>query len=454
MFEICIKYFFIIFCAFYFYRKLLNLNFAKKEVLIQVISSLSLAILIYYIRLYFSSESVLVLAMSFTAIVYFIYKQPANITIITSLISIGCSYVIFILSILIFSPISLILMKKLANNTMLYKVSALFVGSLQMTLAIIPFKFNRLKTGMPFLKQQEKNEIGAFISISLLITVSFFNTSAQNSLSLLIPLFFVILSGILIFFWWKNKLTENYIQKLKEREINALQEEIQELKQYNETLSQIVHKDNKLIPAMELAVKNTLMEISNNADSNEKENLLSILSQLENISKERKGILRFSDNQAKSVYYTGSPFIDSILKYLSAKAYSKQINFDVAISQNVQTIIPDIISEADLRTLIADLVENAFIAVKNETHPHVLLQFRQEENSFIIEFFDNGIPFAQEVLEKLGKEPITTHKDENGTGIGYITTFEILRRCKATLDIDENLSIESFKKKISIHFLL
>lgn len=454
MLQISIKYFFIIFCSFYLYGKLLNLHTTRAITLAQSICSLILAIAICYTRHFLSPISTLVLVITTTAIDYMLYKQSINITIVSSIISMGFSYVLFLLSLFILSPIHLLLIKTLNNSTMAYIIALFFIGTLQILLATIPFRFNRLKTGMPFLKEQGSSDIGVFTAISLLIATSFFNLSTNYNPSLLILLSFVILTGILIFFWWKNKLTENYIQKLKEREINALQEEIQELKQYNETLSQIIHKDNKLIPAMELAVKDTLIEISNSSNPREKERLLSILSQLENISKERKGILRFTDNQTKSLYYTGSPFIDNLLKYLSAKAYAKQIDFDIIISQNVQTIIPDIISEADLRTLIADLVENAFIAVKNETYPHVLLQFREEETLFLIEFYDNGIPFTQEVLEKIGKEPITTHKDENGSGIGYMTTFEILRRCKASLNIDETLSMESFKKKITIQFQL
>ena len=41
------------------------------------------------------------------------------------------------------------------------------------------------------------------------------------------------------------------------------------------------------------------------------------------------------------------------------------------------------------------------------------------------------------MLEKLGKKPSTTHKDEGGTGMGFMNTFDTLRKCKASLTIEE-----------------
>ena len=383
---------------------------------------------------------------------YLIHRQSANVTFVSSVISLGCSYVLFVLSIFIFSPVSLLLMHLIDNETILYDISFSMVGVLQMILSIIPFRFRRLKSGMPFLKQQASSDVGIFVSISLLLAISFFCISTDYHLSLLIPLIFITLSGIIIFFWWKSKLTESYIRKIKERKIDELHEEIEELKQYNAILSKIIHKDNKLIPAMELTVKTALSEIGDNANEEERQKLSSLLSQLEHLSKERKGIMQINDSKAKSVYVTGSPAIDTVLKYFSAKAYSEQINFDVIVSERLQTIIPEVISEEDFRTLVADLIENAFISVKKQTARNVLLHLRMENNIYYVEFYDSGHCFAKEVLDNLGKNPITTHINDGGSGIGYMSTCAILERCHATLNIDENLSAESYTKKVSLLF--
>lgn len=452
MFEICMKYFYIVLCGFYLYTKLLNIKIRTKNHIAHGISSIILAIIIYFVRLYFLPESTLILIILFIITTFIIYKESINITIVSSLISLGCSYVLFMLSLVVTFPFTLLFTQTIRDTAILYDISLLVIGSFELILCTIPFRFKRLKNGMPFLRQQGASDIGVYIAISLLMATSFFTVIAENNVYFLIPVFFIFVCGIIIFFWWKNKLTENYLQKIKEREINALQEEINQLKLYNETLSKIIHKDNKLIPAMELSVKNALSEIVDKSNPNEQENLLNILSQLEDLSKERKGILHICDNQSKGSYSTGVPSIDNLLQYFSARAYAEQTNFEVMISQRLQTIIPNIISEVDFRTLVADMVENALIAVKNEPHRSVLLHTRMEHEIFCIDFYDSGVFFDEDVLAHLGQQRVTTHKDEGGTGIGFMSTFEILERCNASLVIDETLAMETYKKKIEIRF--
>lgn len=303
---------------------------------------------------------------------------------------------------------------------------------------------------MPFLKEEGSSDIGAFIAISLLIATSFLNLKTGNTPYILIPVFFIALSGILIFFWWKHKLTETYLTKLKDREIGALQKEITELKEYNEISSKIIHKDNKAVPAMYFEVQHVLTELYDRLSPKDRELLTTTLARIEPLVSERKGILQFSDAKAKSVYLTGALAIDTLLKYQAYKAYAEQINFEVMTTANVQMIVPDILSEADFRTLVADLVDNALNAVKYESKRNVLFHTRTHENIFYVDIYDSGAPFAKEVLEKMGKERITTHQHDGGSGIGYMSTFEILKRCNGTLHIDEHLDMETYTKKVSI----
>ena len=69
----------------------------------------------------------------------------------------------------------------------------------------------------------------------------------------------------MLFFWWRKRLYSDYLEKLKQREIASLEkiieeqaEEIHKLKHHNEELSKIIHRDNKLIPSMQIAVKTLL----------------------------------------------------------------------------------------------------------------------------------------------------------------------------------------------------
>lgn len=454
MLSICLKYFYIILCSFYLYKKLLNIPSNKIKIIIQIISSIFLSIFIHFLRIYFAPISILLLATLLTAISYFLEKQPLKTTIVTSTFALCCSYVLFMISTLFCFPLHMILSHIINNKPVLYTTNILIIGALQILIATLLFKMNRFKTGMPFLKQQTTSDIGSYITISLLISTTFLNTNMDKTPYFLAPVFFIILSGILIFFWWKSKLTENYWKQAKEREINELKSEIAELKEYNATLSKIIHKDNKLIPAMLLSVNDTISETCESADEAQRRRLTGILSQLNDVAKERKGLVLFSESEAKANYATGVPKIDSQLKYQAAVAYSSQSCFDVMISDKLNVIVPEIISAEDLRTLVADLLTNALIAVKSETKRNVLFHTHIENNTFCIDFYDSGAPFDAEVLEKIGKERITTHLDDGGSGIGYMTTFEILNRCNGTWTVDENLNLELYTKKVRICFPL
>ena len=51
---------------------------------------------------------------------------------------------------------------------------------------------------------------------------------------------------------------------MREREQQELHEQIAVLKKENEALSAIIHKDNKLIPALDLSVKTFLSSVAQN----------------------------------------------------------------------------------------------------------------------------------------------------------------------------------------------
>ena len=63
------------------------------------------------------------------------------------------------------------------------------------------------------------------------------------------------------------------------------------------------------------------------------------------------------------------------------------------------------------------------------------------------------ITLKNKTLNSQGKEQVTTHKDEGGTGIGFMTTFETLKECKASLIIEEyNPETTNYTKAVIIRF--
>lgn len=75
----------------------------------------------------------------------------------------------------------------------------------------------------------------------------------------------------------------------------------------------------------------------------------------------------------------------------------------------------------------------------------------QNEN-YCIDIYDNGVDFDVDTLSKLGLERVTTHADTGGSGIGFMTTFETLKKAYASLIITEFENKTSFSKSISFRF--
>lgn len=318
----------------------------------------------------------------------------------------------------------------------------------------ILFRLKRLKNGMPYLLKKGSSDIGVFISVSILVLVSFYFDESAIYIHLFL-MFLTICGGLFVFFWWRKKLYNDYLKKLNENEThNLLQvivkqsEEIAKLKAHNEKLSKIIHKDNKLIPAMQIAVKDLLE--SGTADH---DHTTGLLTQLNWLYDDRNIALQGYEILAKSLPKSGILSTDAVIKYLSNRSVAANTSFDVTVTGNIKYLVSEIIAETDLNTLLSDLGENAIIAVQNESQKSVLLNIGIDENNYYrIDIFDSGSPFSIDVLKNMGKQRITTHAETGGSGIGLMTAFEILNKYNASFLIDENIQHNLYTKKVSIIF--
>ncbi|MBQ9887012.1 MAG: GHKL domain-containing protein [Lachnospiraceae bacterium] len=276
-------------------------------------------------------------------------------------------------------------------------------------------------------------------------------------LLLAILIILTLFCGLIIIFWWRSIISNSYLEKLHERDIERYeselsdkQSEIDELKAQNAELSKIIHKDNKLIPAMNLAVREI---IDSSADkSNLSEHAKSIISQLDELAKERKGIIHDYESNSRKLQRSGVASVDALLKYLFNRACKLNINFDIMLMCDIKYLTKNIISENDFNTIVADLGENAIIAVSKIHNPNVLISFCIEDEHYQINFYDNAPPFAPEVLSLFGKERITTHKESGGSGIGLMTLCELLKKYNASFEIDETIKFEGYTKRVSVCF--
>ena len=182
---------------------------------------------------------------------------------------------------------------------------------------------------------------------------------------------------------------------------------------------------------------------------------LSIIDQIKNMTDEYS-TKQQEINNVSSIPKTGITEIDDMFAYMQSECNKNKIEFILKINGNIYHLINNIIARDRLVTLIGDHLRDAIIAINNSsnTYRSIMAILGMKDNTYEFRVYDTGIEFEIETLLKLGLEPATTHKDQGGTGIGFITTFETLKETKASLVIEENHpeNDKDYTKCVSIKF--
>ena len=99
------------------------------------------------------------------------------------------------------------------------------------------------------------------------------------------------------------------------------------------------------------------------------------------------------------------------------------------------------------------MIRNAIIAVNHTANDYrsIMAVFGIKDDSYELCVYDSGIPFEITTLLNLGIQPASTHLDEGGTGIGFITTFETINSCNASFIINE-ITNNNYTKSLEIKF--
>ena len=93
-------------------------------------------------------------------------------------------------------------------------------------------------------------------------------------------------------------------------------------------------------------------------------------------------------------------------------------------------------------------------AKSDNLNKSIMVRLGKIDDYFAIYFYDSGVEFPEEIFNELGTGPITAYANEGGTGLGFMNTFDVLRKKNASL-IVENLgkpSIDNYTKIIKIIF--
>ncbi len=464
MLQLWIRYTSVLLCGDYIYQKLL----AIKETSKLQKGKLLLCSFPFFFLFSCLPQSVQYFSYALILLFHFLYygittRTHSDTIFITLLLSYGLCYCIFMLSGLISSIILGIsgwfFLNKIQFPGILIQLTVCFFMWL---LCPIPFRTTRLKKGMPFLKNQHITTLGSLLGLSILLcTMLFCSQNFKNTKSVqmaFLVLLFILILFLFLFTWWKNQLHQTYLEQLRNRNINRLEEELQNcqntitsLKQENEKLAKLIHRDNKQIAALELAVETFL---SSSTKGNEDEQTIGNKLLLE-LQKENHGRKQLISDLSKpdNLSTTNILSVDCLLNYIFHKGQTNGITLDFTLTGDIHYFLAQIMEEQDFLTLLADLLENALIATKHGKGTHILLQIAMIKEYYSISVWDSGIPFTKETLFHLGKKQYTTHKKEGGSGIGLMSTYELLQKYQASLYIEECLDNEKlYQKKISIVF--
>lgn len=379
-------------------------------------------------------------------------------TIIASvLMSIAIVRILYTISSFIAAIIKISILKNMQDNPI---IMVIFSITLTAFLSYRIFKIRRLSKGMQFLKEKINDEYLDVIMINVSIVVilvyilyTLYDVEVLKEVSIIF-VFVAVIMFVMIRKVMKLAYSEQQLERyFKEDEqiIAEMTEEKQKNEKEKYEISKINHEFSKKIKALELEVKENFSAKSNVEFSAENE-ILERINNLSNSYAEKLQAIKGIDNIAK----TNVPEIDSSFKYIQNEAAKANIQFNLKVNCSVEKLTKDIISKDKLSTLINDLGTDAIIAVNhNSTNfKSIVAIINKKDEVYSFSMADTGIEFEIETLKKLGTEPITTHKDEGGSGIGFMTAFEILKETGASLIIEEKgkESKTNYTKNIIIKF--
>lgn len=363
-----------------------------------------------------------------------------------TIISFGISNLIFFLSVMI-SGIPGVLFRVYNFN-----ISLVIIITIYLLLLFFIMKSKRIKYGFSFLTSKSKNDYFDFVMISLSVIILFLIVVLKNNNFLITEQMgiFVIMFAIIMFITIKKSFQVYYKQKLlmkqleeADNEIINKQKEIEKLEQENLNFSKKSHSMAHKQRALEYKLNHLLMK-----EETSKE--LEIKTEIEKLSKELYQI------PIEDLPSTEITQIDDMLEFMQSECVKNKIDFNLQIIGNVYHIINNIITVEQLEILIADHIKDAIIAIKHtdNINKSILVKLGKIDGCYGLYIYDSGIEFEKETLKNLGKKPSTTHKDEGGTGMGFMNTFDTLNECKGSLVIKEigKPSKDNFTKIIMIKF--
>ena len=445
MLETFIRLFFLLITATYAFYKLSNRK--PSNISNQIILLISSIFTCAFSTSFFKINQTLRLMVTF--ILFFlmmklIEKLHIIPTYTTALFSYAFSFIIFYISIVITSLGLLPFYCK--SYEIPWILIRILIGIVQFSLTYCCFHIPRLQKGMIFLYSLPSGNTGFTICIVIFMLYIIANQISDRTEAITFTFFSIsILSGFLLIYWWNYHITQTYRKYLKKNEIDSLNllleernQEITYLRSENEKLAGIIHKDNKLIPALSMAIMesyetNTKLDLSSmDLDS-------SLHIKLKQLYEERLEILANYQKEILHLPETAFPSVNAILSYMQSESLKLKIPYQVMLFDDLTGTIPDRITEEDFTHMLSDLLANAINACKDTPSASIQIYLGIINGISTIKIYNTGNVFSVETLKLLGLSRHTTHADTGGSGIGLMDIWSLKEKYKATLLIDEIL---------------
>ncbi|MCL2354692.1 MAG: hypothetical protein FWC68_02195 [Oscillospiraceae bacterium] len=427
-----------------------TLKLTKLEWLIMILNNILVAIIFIALRRITDLMSAYFISyILYSLMMKLIVKKEISDIIIIIIISIALAFVAVgisgIVYYLLFMQIPLFYINY--ANEIFYKEILFEVvnGVIIFVLIYSFFKIKRFKHGFSFIKEtskiKDKNFIALIIGI-IVLTMGIIMGIVSNETLLYFFGFALLILGYILYKWVRKQMKEYYKAEVLYETIDRLKAEV---KEKEESLARVLkqnHNFSHRISAMELSME-TANEITPDLSK-------AIKTLVKDFRQEHITATNFIEIPTTNVLD-----IDSILNYMSEEAEKDNIEFKLKINDSITYMTQNIIPEGKLATIISNHIRNSIIAInsRNATSKSILTMLGLANNCYEFSVYDTGIEFEIDTLVNIGLEQVTTHKNAGGSGIGLMTTWEILKECNASLIIEENDPNETiYKKAVTIRF--
>lgn len=428
-------------------RKIINLGNSKKSAKL-ILIYIGIAILHACISMALQTKvNTTIFTVICVSIVYAItYKFQLMYSILISTISISINQILFyIASTLVYFPMRMLTIE---SEYLLFILIAL----VQAILLLLFWKIKRIRNGITFLKKWKNDEYINLLLLNassailfLIVIISNYQEGITSKFGVMLIIFAIVMFITIwksLQLYYKQQMLEKVLEKTQ-KDLADKTEEVKKLEAENLSFSEISHS----IAHRQDSLKHKLEKLSTNTEFADE---ISINAQIDNITKDLRKKTKIDLEK------TGIEIVDDMLDCMQAKCVENNIDFQLQINGNIYHMTNNYIAKEDLEILLADHIKDAIIAINHceNINKSILVRIGKIDGIYGVYFYDSGIEFEFNTLLNLGKIPITTHKSEGGTGMGFMNTFKTLSKTKGSLEIEEigKPSKSNFTKVLKFKF--